>query len=293
MPENLAVDCEVIADYACETGENPLWHPLERKLYWTDIPTGRLFRYDPATQAHEKIYEDRPVGGFTFQPDGALLLFRDQGNVVIWRDGEERQTVIEAIPDEAATRFNDVMADPEGRVYCGTMPTEQRPGRLYRLDPDGSCRIVLDGVGIANGMGLTLDETGLYFTDSKARTIWLFDYERRTGEITNRRPAIQTDEAYGLPDGMSVDEYGDIWSAHFGGQGIYRYDPATGKLKQKVDMPAPKITSLVFAGDDLQDVYVTSAGGDEKETDGEHAGALFHFRAPVPGRSEFFSRIGV
>jgi len=34
---------ELIADYACETGENPLWHPTEQKLYWCDIPRGRIF----------------------------------------------------------------------------------------------------------------------------------------------------------------------------------------------------------------------------------------------------------
>ncbi|MFA9478182.1 SMP-30/gluconolactonase/LRE family protein [Phycisphaerales bacterium AB-hyl4] len=293
MSDNATAPISVIANYACKTGENPLWHPLEKQLYWTDIPTGRLFRYDPAAHKHEKIYEDRPVGGFTFQPDGALLLFRDKGNVVIWRDGEERQTVIEEIPDEATTRFNDVMADPEGRVFCGTMPTEDRLGRLYRLDPDGTHHLVVENVGIANGMGFTLDETGLYFTDSKARTIYLFDYDRRTGNITNQRPAIQTDEAHGLPDGMIVDEYGDIWSAHFGGHGIYRYNTATGQLKQKIELPARNVTSLTFAGDDLQDVYVTTALGSDKAEAGEHAGALLHFRAPVPGRHEFFSRIGV
>ena len=40
---------ELLADYECETGEGPLWHPDERKVYWLDIPLGRLFRYDPET----------------------------------------------------------------------------------------------------------------------------------------------------------------------------------------------------------------------------------------------------
>ncbi|MEX0655489.1 MAG: SMP-30/gluconolactonase/LRE family protein [Phycisphaeraceae bacterium] len=288
-----ATEYEVIADYANKCGENPLWHPLEKKLYWADIPTGRLFRYDPATNEHEQVHQDRQIGGFTFQPDGALLLFRDKGNVVLWRDGEVRQTILEEIPDERETRFNDVMADPEGRVFCGTMPTKSRKGRLYRLDPDGSYRILLEGIGTANGMGFTLDGTGLYFTDSPTHTIWLFDYDRRTGDITNQRPAVQTDPAHGVPDGMVVDELGDIWSAHFNGSGLYRYDGKTGQLKQKIDLPAPKTTSLIFAGDDLQDLYITSAGGGNKDKDGPHAGALFKLRADTPGRPESFSRIGL
>ena len=77
----------LIADYACETGENPLWHPVERRLYWIDIPTGRLFRYDPATGHHEQCYQGRIVGGFTIQADGSLLLFMDRGTIALWRDG--------------------------------------------------------------------------------------------------------------------------------------------------------------------------------------------------------------
>ena len=46
-------ELEVIADYACETGEGPLWHAAEQRVYWCDIPRGRLFRYEPATGKHE------------------------------------------------------------------------------------------------------------------------------------------------------------------------------------------------------------------------------------------------
>ena len=53
---------ELIADYACLTGENPLWHPAEKRLYWCDIPRGRMFRYDPATGKHEPCYQGEHLG---------------------------------------------------------------------------------------------------------------------------------------------------------------------------------------------------------------------------------------
>jgi len=57
MPE-----LELICDYSCEIGENPLWHPFEKVLYWCDIPAGRIFRFDPSSGKHEQCYQGEPVG---------------------------------------------------------------------------------------------------------------------------------------------------------------------------------------------------------------------------------------
>ncbi len=148
---------ELIADYACHTGEGPLWHPLEERLYWVDIPPGRLFRYDPATGQHEQcLHAEEAIGGFTVQESGDLLLFMARGAVRLWRDGF-RDTIIEEIPAERNSRFNDVIADPRGRVFCGTMAGPDKPGTLYRLDVDGTLKVVLEGLGCPNGMGFTGD----------------------------------------------------------------------------------------------------------------------------------------
>ena len=118
---------ELIADHQCECGENPLWHPAEKRLYWVDIPTGRMFRYDPATGAHEQCYAGEVVGGFTVQEDGALLLFMARGAVRAWRDGF-LGTAVPEIPRERESRFNDVIADPLGAVFGGTMARGISPG---------------------------------------------------------------------------------------------------------------------------------------------------------------------
>ncbi len=68
-----------------------------------------------------------------------------RGAVKIWRDGE-LTTILDEIPDERESRFNDVFADPEkGRVFCGTMPTPARAGRLYRLTPTARLRCCWKG----------------------------------------------------------------------------------------------------------------------------------------------------
>lgn len=284
------MEAELIADYQCACGEGPVWHPLEKQLYWIDIPTGRIFRYNPATGKHETVYQGDVLGGFTIQEDGSLLLFQGKGTVQCLRNGN-LTTVVPEIEDERATRFNDVIADPAGRVFCGTMPTKERPGRLYRLDTDGSIHRVLDGVGCANGMGFTPDRKGMYFTDSNpARAIYLFDYDERSGELSNQRVFAQIPQDAGVPDGMTVDAAGNVWSARWDGGCLVRY-AADGSEAERFTFPAKKVSSVIFAGEDYRDLYVTTAGGGKKEDEGAGAGALFRLRLGIQGKPEFFSRI--
>jgi len=140
------IQLECVADCACDTGENPLWHPMEKRLYWCDIPRGHIFRYDPISGLYEQCYGGRVVGGFTIQSDGSLLLFMDGGAIAIWRNRKITEIVSE-IEAEQGSRFNDVIADPKGRVFCGTMSTTKSKGRLYRLEVDGSIQPVLEGIG--------------------------------------------------------------------------------------------------------------------------------------------------
>ena len=284
---------ELIVDYKCECGENPLWHPLEKKLYWVDIIRGRIFRFDPATGKHEMCYEDVPVGGFTIQKDGALLLFRTKGEVVIWRNGKTTN-VIKEIPEEHEHRFNDVIADSAGRVFCGTYSEERKPGRLYRLDTDGSITKILDNVGCSNGMGFTLDHKQMYFTDSRpAKMIYLFDYDRKTGVISNQWVFVKVPAAEeGVPDGMTVDAEGFIWSAMWDGWNLLRYTPQ-GVEDRRIRFPARKVSSVTFGGEDLTDIYITTAGGDNKAENGPGAGALFRLRPGIKGIPEFFSSIRI
>ena len=283
---------ELVADYACLTGENPLWHPMEKRLYWLDIPRGRMFRYDPATGKHEQCYEGGQVGGFTVQADGSLLLFGDHGSIRVWREGITR-TIVEEIPEERASRFNDVIADPMGRVFCGTMPgPDGSLGSLYRLELDGTLTRVFDGVGCSNGMGFTPDRKRMYHTDSKPREVCVFDYDARTGALSNRKLFLRLPEG-SIPDGLTVDAEGSVWCAIWGGGCVARFGPE-GKELERIELPAKLCASLAFAGPDLTDLYVTCAGGDDKTANGPGAGALYRVRGTGHrGSPEFFSRVGL
>lgn len=284
---------ELIADYACQTGESPTWHPLERRLYWLDIPRGRMFRYDPASGRHEMCYEGEVVGGLTVQADGTLLLLMIHGAVKTWRDGR-LETVIDHLSEERGNRFNDAVADPLGRVYAGVLSTPRRPGRLYRIDTDAKVTTMVEGLGTSNGLGFTPDGAQLYHSDSNDafRAISKYDYDRQTGSLTNRRLFYQATGDEGKPDGLTVDAEGCVWSARWNGGILVRHAPDGAELL-RIAFPAKKVSSVTFGGEDLTDIYVTTAGGPNRAEEGPGAGALFRLNLGIRGRGEFFSRVGL
>ena len=152
---------EIIVDYQNVVGEGPLWHSKEKKLYWVDIMTGRIFRYDPVTGEHSQFSQGPIVGGFTIQKDGSLLLFMEGPSVAELRNGK-LSYLIKDLPGSSDFRFNDVIADPAGRVFCGTMPIDSSKamddgvtGKLYRLDTDGSIQVVVDRVSLPSTLKVT------------------------------------------------------------------------------------------------------------------------------------------
>jgi D-xylonolactonase len=280
-----------VADFACHTGEGPTWHPTEQAVYWTDIPQGKLFRFDPASGQAEQVYNGRVVGGITVQANGSLLLFLDHGGVAQWRDGDFR-VLIDETPGERGNRFNDVIADPEGRVFCGTMSTSEIPGRLYRLDRDLRMTVLIEGTGTSNGMGFTHDLRRMFFTDTRPGEIYSLDYDRATGELANQKVLIKVSDGAGRPDGMTVDAEETIWSTRWDGSCMVRYT-TDGEEMGRVLFPTKKVSSITFGGVDLSDAYVTTAGGQDKPNNGELAGALFRVKLGVRGRPEFLSKIAM
>jgi sugar lactone lactonase YvrE len=284
-----AVEAKIVVDTRLAIGEAPLWHAGEQRLYWLDIPTGSIYRYDPRDGRHEKIHSGEVIGGFTIQTDGSLLLFMARGTVRCWNRGR-MTTVMEEIPEERETRFNDVIADPEGRVFCGTMGTERRKGCLYRLEKDRRVVRVLEGIGISNGLGFSPDRKRLYYTDSSKGEIYVFDYDSGSGAIANQRVLIRVPPSEGEPDGLTVDAEGYLWSARWNGGCLIRFSPE-GQEVLRIKLPAKKVSSLTFGGPDYQDLYITTAGGDKRSEEGPGAGALFYLNPGIRGMAEFPSRI--
>jgi sugar lactone lactonase YvrE len=158
-------------------------------------------------------------------------------------------------------RFNDGKCGPDGRFWAGTMSHTDEPGKgsFYAFDTDHSVSKKISNVSISNGMAWSADHKTFYYIDTPTFTVAAYDFDKNTAEIGNKRVVITIPKEDGSPDGMTIDSEGMLWIAHWDGWQITRWNPDTGKKLLSIPLPAARITSCAFGGDNLEDLYITSA----------------------------------
>jgi L-arabinonolactonase len=274
-----------------ELGEGPLWNPVDQSLYWVDLTATCYHRLHPASGLHEVVEVGDRIGALAFRSGGGLLLAAKHGFAFWDPVVSALQYIVDPEADKPNKRFNDGAVDRGGRFWAGTTGDFYN-NHLYRLDPDLSVHRMESGIDISNGIGWSPDNKVMYTTDSSPALIYAYDFDFQSGVIANRRVFIDSSDCSGVPDGLTVDSQGFIWSARWGGWRIERYDP-TGKLERSIAMPVEYPTSVMFGGPDLDLLYVTSARIDVPKAERPQRpldGDLFCLQPGVTGLPEpFFS----
>ena len=282
------MDVELLVDARAITGEGPVWDERDDCLYWVDIMGSQVHRFDPASGKDTITETGKHTGAVIPRASGGFILATVDGFDILHADGQIIH-LLDVGADDPDTRMNDAKCDSNGRLFAGTMRYDfaKGGGALYRLDPDGSVRAVVEDVTVSNGTDWNLANDTMYYVDSLTGRIDAFDYDPETGDISSRRKLVEIAEDLGAPDGLTVDAEGFIWVAIFGASRVQRYSPL-GKLDGEIMLPASQITSMAFGGEDYRDLYITSATEGFEDADFERepaGGALFRARPGVSGRA--------
>lgn len=289
----------LLLDTQSTLGEGPIWDPREHVLWWIDINEHLLHRYAPhdgqshggpdGVERNETYDIGQRIGTVVPRVSGGLMLAVEHGFASYDPATQDLKILADPEAHLPGNRFNDGKCDPAGRFWAGTLQSveeDMTAGTLYCMYPDGHVEPRVPRVGISNGIVWTSDKKTMYFIDSPTRRVDAFDYDDATGDITNRRTAIELPEGIGYPDGMTIDAEDKLWVALWAGWGVARFDPASGKLLEKIDVPASQVTACALGGPDLTDMFITTARRDLTGSDLEHqphAGGLFHAKVALPG----------
>ncbi|SHO63787.1 sugar lactone lactonase YvrE [Algoriphagus zhangzhouensis] len=190
-----------------------------------------------------------------------LILGLDRSLIRFDLETGKQEKLLELEQEFPLHRFNDGKVDPKGRIWIGTLSTlfTEGAGSLYCISEDLSVEKKLGNLTISNGMAWTEDQWTFYFIDTPTQQVQEFDFDSETGAITFNRIVIQVPKELGSPDGMCIDQEGMLWIAQYGGSGVYRWNPKSGELLDKIELPVPHVTSCAFGGPNLDQLLITTA----------------------------------
>jgi sugar lactone lactonase YvrE len=273
-------------------GEGPVWHSQEGSLYWVNfIEEYQILRFSPQARRLEVFETGMPVMALGIRKVGGFIAATSKGLANWDAQRNSFEPFSDPLAGRAGIRFNDAATDSQGRFWVGTL-NDNNPkgpdGELFCLQGDHSFRLMDKDITVSNGIGWSPDRKIMYFTDSFRYAIYAYDYSAESGTILNRRTFVQTPPEGGLPDGLTVDTEGFVWSAYCGGWRVVRYDPA-GKVDREYRLPVANPTSCAFGGEHLDELYITSAAlglSEEHKRQHPQSGDLFCLKAGVAGMDE-------
>jgi sugar lactone lactonase YvrE len=279
---------EVIHDSRATLGEGPTWDARTGTLYWVDILEKRLHFHRGGENGFIQL--DEMPGCLALTKNGTLLLAA-RASFLELQPATGKQKVLTTVNEPVNNRFNDGKCDPAGRFLVGSMNMDEKSptGALYSFDGRTVTRL-LDDIRISNGLTWSPDYKTFYYIDTPTHEVMAFDYDLPTGQIANPRVVITVPETLGWPDGMTADREGKLWIAMWGGAQVTRWDPRKGKLLEQIALPAKNVTSCVFGGENLDELYVTSAraGLDHADlTAFRYSGSLMRVKAGIQGMPTF------
>jgi D-xylonolactonase len=264
----------VIGEVRCQLGEGPLWSARDNAIYWVDILAPALHRYSLSTGQLASWPMPEKIGWVVERRERpGFIAGLQSGFYELTLDPVVCRPIIDPEPHLPGNRMNDAKVDAYGRIWAGTMDSDIRvaSGSLYCLDGSFTLSRHDSDYLITNGPAFGAHHECMYHSDTGRSVIYRFELTG-AGTLGARAEFLRFPKDWGTPDGMTVDADGGLWIAHWGGSRVSRFRP-DGTLDRQIPLPASQITSCVFAGPNLDRMFVTSAA--QGMNDEPLAGALF------------------
>lgn len=242
-------------------GESPTWHKERKSLFWVDILQNQLFEYALQTQNQQTWSFEFKITAVAIETYNTVILATQNG--IIRFNLETKAIDWLQIIDEIdnSLRLNDGKCDAKGRFWVGSMDNDCKNdiASLYCFVLNQKLQKKQDKIIESNGIAWSIDSKKMYFIDSMTYNVKSFHFDLTSGNINFEKICIQIPETLGIPDGMTIDKEGMLWIAIWGGFCISRWNPETGEMLEKIDFPAPNITSCSFCGENADTLFITSA----------------------------------
>ncbi len=242
--------------------EGPIWHP-DGFLLFSDIPANTIYKWMPNKKPEVFRRPSGNANGNTLDREGRLISAEHGNRRVSRREKDGRVvTLASQYQGKRLNSPNDLVVKSDGSIYFtdppyGIKSEQEELGfyGVYRLAPNGTLTLLVKDFVRPNGIAFSPDEKKLYVDDSEKGHIRVFDV-KSDGTLENGRifAELKDSSKNGVPDGMKVDQKGNVYST--GPGGVWVFSPS-GNLLGKIELPETS-TNLAWGNGDYKTLYITA-----------------------------------
>jgi gluconolactonase len=243
--------------------EGPVWSVDGGYLLFSDIPANTIYRWTENGGSEAFISPSGNSNGLIFDAMGRLLA-AEHGNRRISRRviGEmAATTVVDNFEGQKLNSPNDLVMSTSGSIYFTDPPYGINMNQqeldfqgVFWIDPEGALTVLADDFDRPNGIALSPDESILYVDDTAKEHVRRFDVQPDGNAFGGEVFIDLQSDLPGNPDGMAVDEFGDLYVT--GGGGVRVVTPE-GTLLGTIEIPE-SATNCKFGGADGRSLFVTA-----------------------------------
>lgn len=275
---------ERVTEVLAHHGEGAMWDERIQRLLWVDMLVGRVLATDPASGATDAVDIPDSVAAMIrpLRKGGHVIV----GEHTVWicqiDDPSTPPVPVIHLPIPPGVRANEGASGPDGRLYVGTMAYAMtaHAGKVLAIGPSGEVATSLERTTVSNGTCLTPDGFAL-FIDSPTRAVMRYRV-LDDGTWVNERLAVDLSREPGLPDGMCLDEAGNVWVAHWNGGSVTRHRPG-GVKDMEVQLPLSRPTSCALGGVGGATLFITTSAYERTPGTDPDAGSLFAVTVDISG----------
>lgn len=280
---------ELYFDSKSILSEGPGYHPDKNTVLWVDIEAGIVNELHYDSLINKQFILSGKTGFAVYDVDGNIIAGTLDGLVRINSKSGDVESIGNPEPDLEDNRFNDGKAGPDGNIWAGTMSLFEKEGAgsFYKCSAlDNAITKQFGGATISNGLAWNATADTFYYIDTPTMKVDAFDFDLSSGRISNRRTVIEIPDGVGYPDGMTIDDDGNLWIAMWAGWGVLKFNVQSGQIEEKINVPVECVSACCFAGPNRDQLVITTASRDlkpEQASEQPHAGSLFIANPGVTG----------
>lgn len=277
-------------------GESPVWSNESNCIRWVDAAGNSVFQYDLTHQEVKEFHLPFEVTAIVPCDNSHWIFASKQGVFYAAPEFDHFTLIGDPCSDQSAMHLNDAVASPTGELWFGSLNCDDLSspdGKLYKLTQQTISELD-SGFSVANGIAFNVELKRAYCSNMFQRKVYEYQLNDSMTGILSKQVFVEFSNEEGFPDGLCIDNAGNLYVCHWDKGFVSYYQPSPTQLGQAsklglISLPVKHATRCTFGGADYRTLFVTTANYQLSDQDRHlypRSGELFIIEAPTSGKPE-------